>query len=250
MTTPPEKLTHGQPGEPSPKALGQEDLPGQDDVSGQDDVTGAEQPQATGGPQVILPSRRSSKLPMPLVAGVLPVEGEGLPSAGVGLRILGIDPGLNVTGYGVIEVSQTGPALVEAGVVRGRTKTSLSARVAEIFRGVTDVIRTLHPQVLSLEQIYSHYQRPKTAILMGHARGVVCLAGAQAGLPVVHYAASRIKKVLTGNGRAPKTQMQQTVRQQWDLPKVPEPHDVADALAIALCHYYMHPEWVALAGRA
>jgi crossover junction endodeoxyribonuclease RuvC len=146
---------------------------------------------------------------------------------------------LNVTGYGVLEMTAAGPAVCEAGIVRGRTRTSLAARVAEIHEGVTEVIGTLKPSVMALEELYSHYERPRTSILMGHARGVICLAAAQAGIPVVHYAATRIKKLLTGNGRAPKLQMQQAVQRELRLLEAPQPADVADALAIALCHYYV-----------
>lgn len=154
-------------------------------------------------------------------------------------RILGIDPGLNITGYGVLEVRHQRLHLIEAGVIRGRDKSSISNRLAEIHEGVTEVIESLHPTCLAIEQLYSHYQRPKTAILMGHARGVLCLAAAQAKLPIHHYAATQIKKILTGNGRAPKNQMQSAVCHQLKLDEPPEPADVADALAIALTHHYL-----------
>lgn len=155
------------------------------------------------------------------------------------VRILGIDPGLNITGYGVLEVSRNTVKVCEAGVVRGRTKQSLTARLAEIHAGVTDVIESLKPSAMALEQLYAHYKHPRTAILMGHARGVICLAAAQVSVPVISYSATQIKKVLTGNGRAPKTQMQQAIRRELALAEVPDPPDVADALAIALCHYYL-----------
>ena len=163
------------------------------------------------------------------------------------IRVLGVDPGLNTTGYGVLEVAAGGPRLCEAGVVRGRTRGSLTARLAEIHAGLSDVISSFRPTVMSLEELYSHYQRPRTSILMGHARGVICLAAAQAGIQVAHYSATRIKKTLTGNGRAPKIQVQQAVQRELRLAALPEPADVADALAIALCHYYMQPEWTRLA---
>ncbi len=156
------------------------------------------------------------------------------------MRILGIDPGLNTTGYGVVELgADRRLRLCEAGIIRGRTKSSLTARVEEIHTGVVDAIASLRPDALALEQLYSHYQRPRTAILMGHARGVICLAGAQAGIPVVHYAATQVKKILTGNGRAPKRQVQLAVQRELHLPEPPDPPDVADALAIALCHFYI-----------
>ena len=157
-------------------------------------------------------------------------------------RILGIDPGLNITGYGVLETHAGRLRLCEAGVVvRGaRTKESLTgARLGEIYDGLVDVIGSLKPDVMALEQLYSHYKQPRTAILMGHARGVICLAGVKAGIPVIHYSATQIKKVLTGNGRAPKWQMQEAIQRELSLSAVPEPPDVADALAIALCHFHL-----------
>jgi crossover junction endodeoxyribonuclease RuvC len=89
-----------------------------------------------------------------------------------------------------------------------------------------------------VEQLFAHYEHPRTAILMGHARGVILLAAAKNDVPVVSYAASRVKKTITGHGRATKEQMQHAITRELKLPKLPEPHDVADALAIALCHYH------------
>ncbi len=153
------------------------------------------------------------------------------------MKILGIDPGLNTTGYGVLEIVDQRPRLVEAGIIRGKSRGSLTARVQEIYDGVVDVIQSLHPEVMALEKLYAHYDRPTTSILMGHARGVICLAAAQAGIAVEDYAATQVKKTLTGNGRAPKSQMQQAIQFELGLSKTPEPADVADALAIAFCHY-------------
>jgi crossover junction endodeoxyribonuclease RuvC len=109
----------------------------------------------------------------------------------------------------------------------------------EIHEGVAEVIASLHPEVMAIEELYSHYARPRTAILMGHARGVICLAAAQAGIPVTHYAATRIKRILTGSGHAPKSQVQRAIQRELALPAVPEPPDVADALAVAICHKYL-----------
>jgi crossover junction endodeoxyribonuclease RuvC len=156
------------------------------------------------------------------------------------MRILGIDPGLNTTGYGVVEwTADRRVHLVEAGIIRGKTRGSIAARVDEIHAGVVEAIESLRPEAMALEQLYSHYQRPRTAILMGHARGVICLAAAQAGIPVEHYAATQVKKILTGNGRAPKRQMQLAVQRELGLAAPPDPPDVADALALALCHFYI-----------
>jgi len=154
-------------------------------------------------------------------------------------RVLGVDPGLNITGYGVLEIGPHGLRLCEGGVVRGRTKSSLTARVAEIHAGLTEVLEAFQPHVMALEQLYSHYKRPRTAILMGHARGVICLAAAQAGIPVIHYPATRVKKILTGNGHAGKLQVQQVVLRELGLTEPLRPVDVSDALAIALCHCYL-----------
>jgi crossover junction endodeoxyribonuclease RuvC len=158
------------------------------------------------------------------------------------VRILGIDPGLNITGYGVLERNEKNPKqprVIEAGVVRGAVKQPLPDRLAEIHAGVAEVIATLKPDVMALEQLYSHVAHPRTSILMGHARGVICLAAAEAGIPVVHYPATQIKRILTGNGRASKEQMQMAIQRELRLDDMPEPPDVADALAVAVCHYYL-----------
>lgn len=158
-------------------------------------------------------------------------------------RILGVDPGLNITGYGVIEVEGNeigGPIrLCEAGVIRSRAKDDIESRLDEIYSGIEEVIESYHPDLLALEQLFSHYERPRTAILMGHARGVICLAAGRAKVDVAHYEPTRVKKVMTGNGRAPKHQIQLAVKIQLGLPEIPEPADVADALAIALCGHHL-----------
>ena len=155
------------------------------------------------------------------------------------MRILGIDPGLNITGYGVIDAQRGRVRLVEAGIIRGGSGKSLAHRVGEIHSGVAEVIEATQPDAMALEELYSHYERVKTSILMGHARGVIVLAGVQAGLPVEHYAATQIKKTITGAGRAPKSQMQLAVQRELGLKQLPEPADVADALAIAMTHWFL-----------
>ena len=102
---------------------------------------------------------------------------------------------------------------------------------------IAEVVAAFKPDVMALEQLYSLYERPETAILMGHARGAIMLAAAQTGIPVVSYAATKIKKTTTGNGRAPKAQMQRAVQLELRLPRLPEPPDVADAIAVAFCHF-------------
>jgi crossover junction endodeoxyribonuclease RuvC len=153
-------------------------------------------------------------------------------------RILGIDPGLHITGYGVVEVSSEQPKVCEAGIIRP-SERDMASRLLFLYNGIVEVIDQFHPQMVAVEQLYAHYQHPRTAILMGHARGVVFLAAKQSNLPVVSYNATRIKKTITGNGRASKEQIQRTIERELGLAKTPEPPDVADALAVALCHYYV-----------
>ncbi len=160
------------------------------------------------------------------------------PAKGV-VRILGIDPGLNTTGYGLLDIVDDQLVLVEAGIVTSKRKETMGQRLASIHSGICDVIQAFDPTSIAIEQLYSHYERPQTAILMGHARGVICLAGALSKKPMFDYAATQVKKVLTGNGRAPKVQVQCAVSRQLGLEQIPEPADVADALAIAACHYFL-----------
>lgn len=163
-----------------------------------------------------------------------------LPSPPVAGRVVGIDPGLNVAGYAVIEPSEGGrrPRVVEAGVIRaGRAAAGLNHRLETLYRGIGEVLDAFPPETVALEQIHSHTNHPRTAILMAHARGVIVLAAALRGVAVASYAPSRIKKSLTGSGNAPKEQMQRAIQTELRLDRLPEPHDVADACALALCHF-------------
>jgi crossover junction endodeoxyribonuclease RuvC len=159
-----------------------------------------------------------------------------------GPRILGLDPGLQVTGYAVLEARGGSPHVCEAGVIRsaeGRQTTDMAQRLHHLYDGIVEVLEQFQPGVVVVEQLFAHYQHPRTAILMAHARGVMFLAAGQRGLSVVSYNATRIKKTITGTGRASKEQMQRTIQRELGLAKLPEPADVADALAVALCHYYV-----------
>lgn len=155
-----------------------------------------------------------------------------------GYRILGIDPGLNITGYAVIESAAQGPDLIEAGVIRPKGKTT-PERLLVLHTSLSEIVTQLQPSVLAVEQLYAHYAHPRTAILMGHARGVMLLVAAQAHLPAASYMPTRVKKTITGSGRASKEQMQRTIQRELMLQELPEPPDLADALALALCHYYL-----------
>ena len=150
-------------------------------------------------------------------------------------RVLGIDPGLNITGYAVVDFGPREPAIIEAGTVRTDDKAPMAARIAQIHQEVSDILFEFKPDLAAVEQLYAHYGHPRTAILMGHARGVLLLACQQAGIAVRNLPATKIKKSLTGNGHASKEQMQRTVQMVCGLTKLPKPPDVADAIAIALC---------------
>lgn len=163
------------------------------------------------------------------------------------LRLVGFDPGLETTGYGVIECRGQAVRLVEAGAVRSRG-VSLEARLASIHRGVAEVLEVLRPAAMAIEQVFSHARFPRTAILMGHARGVICLAAAQAGLAVHDYPPARVKRMLTGSGQATKEQMQAAIQREFGLTSRPEPADAADALAVALADWHLRGRLGAAAG--
>lgn len=152
------------------------------------------------------------------------------------MRIMGIDPGLVATGYGVIEADQDGQQFVAGGLIRTR-KEDLAKRLERIFSQISEVLTQYQPEVVALEEIYSKYDHPRTAILMGHARGVICLSAAKMGIPLVGYAASQVKRALTGNGNASKEQVQAAVMAILGLSE-PLEEDVSDALALAVCHHH------------
>ena len=151
---------------------------------------------------------------------------------------LGVDPGLNRTGYAILARGRRGPVLKEGGIIRSTRTLTLARRVLEIGNGLREVIEAFGPQVMAIEQVYSTGRFPKTALLMAHARGAILMTAAERDIPVVHYTATQIKRLLTGSGRASKSQIQHAVRAELSLKTIPEPNDVADASAVALCLYY------------
>ena len=151
------------------------------------------------------------------------------------MRILGIDPGLQLTGYGVIDYDPARPKLLDAGVIRLKPKASIAARLVELEQALDSLITEHTPEICAIEQLYSHYAHPRTAILMGHARGVILLVAQRHKVAIEEFAANRIKQVVTGHGHAGKPQMQRAIQAEWNLRSLPEPPDVADALAVALC---------------
>ncbi len=153
-------------------------------------------------------------------------------------RYLGIDPGLNRTGYALLERHPEGPVLLEGGVVRSSPQDSLQRRVHESATGIAEVVEELTPGIVAMEQIFSHGRNLKTSLQLAHVRGAILATLAQASITVVHYSPTQIKRLLTGSGRAPKEQIQHAVRTELKLRSIPEPNDVADASAIALCLYH------------
>jgi crossover junction endodeoxyribonuclease RuvC len=151
------------------------------------------------------------------------------------MRTLGIDPGLQLCGYGVVEFKGQIPKLIDGGVIRLNGKQSVAKRLVELERELTSLIEETKPDRCAVEKLYSHYAHPTTAILMGHARGVILLCAERAGVALIELPANRVKKNLTGNGHASKGQMQRSVQGLFKLKELPEPPDVADAIAIALC---------------
>jgi crossover junction endodeoxyribonuclease RuvC len=159
------------------------------------------------------------------------------------MRVLGVDPGLRLTGYGCVEVALAGThALVEAGVFRlARVEketgdaASVSARLIELERDFAELLERVKPQAVAVEGLFAHAAHPVTAAIMGHARGVLLLTIARRGLTLVELKPAMVKKFMTGSGRAEKAQMQRAVQAYFQLAQPPSPPDVADALAIALC---------------
>ncbi|MCS6975469.1 MAG: crossover junction endodeoxyribonuclease RuvC [Gemmatales bacterium] len=201
------------------------------------------------------------------------------------MRILGLDPGLHITGYAILECSPRAegvslpvkraegvsllarraegvslpvrraegvslpvnqadaltppiPSLLEAGILRSAGRT-LPDRLRSLHDGLDEVMQQFQPTILVVEELFAHYAHPRTAVLMAHARGVLLLAAARREVPCLSYTATQIKKVIAGSGRAKKDEIQRTMVQELGLGYLPDPPDVADALAAALCHYHL-----------
>lgn len=151
------------------------------------------------------------------------------------MRILGIDPGTGILGFGIIEAAKDKTQLVDAGVIRTPVKQDDAIRLATIYEELTSIIRESKPHVMSVEKLF-FAQNVTTAMTVAQARGVVLLCGQRAGLTIFEYTPLQIKQALTGYGRADKKQMQEMVRVLLGLGSAPQPDDCADALAAAICH--------------
>ncbi|MFH1858077.1 MAG: crossover junction endodeoxyribonuclease RuvC [Candidatus Omnitrophota bacterium] len=156
------------------------------------------------------------------------------------MRILGVDPGLGTTGYGAIRTEGNCFSLIEGGVVSTRRQDPLEKKLLTLRRGFREVVQKCRPEVVILEDLYSHLQHPQTAILMGHARGVLLSVCSEKKLPVVSFSAKRVKKAVVGNGSATKAQIQAMVKTLLHLKEnFSCPADVFDALALAMSYVYL-----------
>lgn len=154
------------------------------------------------------------------------------------MRIIGIDPGTGILGFGVIDVVGGKMRLVDAGVITTPAHTPLDVRLEDIFDSLTTIIAETKPEAMSIEKLF-FAQNVTTAMSVSHARGVAMLAGRKARLPIAEYTPLQIKQTVTGYGKADKKQVQEMVRVQLGLSEVPKPDDCADALAAAITHYLM-----------
>ena len=152
------------------------------------------------------------------------------------MKILGIDPGLIQTGYGIISIDNNDPKIIDFGVVRPPVNDGLATRLLTIFEDVSEIIKRYKPSIFSIEDVF-YGKNAKSALRLGQARGAAMVAAASAGLSIHEYSARKVKQAVTGNGNAHKEQVQFMVKATLKMDKLPEPIDASDALAIALCHF-------------
>lgn len=151
------------------------------------------------------------------------------------MRILGVDPGYAIVGYGVIEAAAGRYGAIEYGAVTTRAGDDFGMRLKEIYEGMNELIRTLRPQAAAVEKLYFTNNKT-TGIGVAEARGVILLTLAQAGVPLYEYTPMQVKQAVTGYGKAQKHQVQEMTARLLGLPGIPKPDDAADALALAICH--------------
>jgi crossover junction endodeoxyribonuclease RuvC len=151
--------------------------------------------------------------------------------------VFGIDPGSTRTGYGCVDTDGRRHRLVVCGAIRAREAGAFPDRLAAIYRELTDIIRSCRPEYVAIENLF-HASNVRSALKLGHARGVAMLAAVEAGVAVVEYTPAEIKRAVVGYGRAEKGQVQQMIKLLLGLERAPQPHDAADALAVAICHLH------------
>ena len=153
------------------------------------------------------------------------------------MRVFGIDPGSQRTGFGCVDSDGRRHRLVICGAIRLRTGDAFPARLSAIYRELTILIRDTRPDIVAIENLF-HANNVRSALMLGHARGVAILAAVEAGIAVVEYTPAEVKRAVVGYGRAEKPQVQQMIKLLLGLAKAPSPHDAADALAVAICHLH------------
>ena len=151
------------------------------------------------------------------------------------MKILGIDPGIAIMGYGVLEFEANKIKVIENGVITTSSKTKTHERLSILYNNLNDIIEEFNPDEFAIEELFFN-QNVKTAITVGHARGIQILSAQESNLPIYEYTPLQIKQAITGYGRANKSQMQKTVTTLLNLKEIPKPDDAADALSVALCH--------------
>ena len=151
--------------------------------------------------------------------------------------ILGIDPGLTKTGFGLISITKDEPKIIDFGIIQPNQQDNLSKRLYTIYLDMEQLIKTFSPTVLSIEDVF-YGKNVKSALLLGQARGIAMLCGAKNNIPVFEYSAKKVKQSVTGNGNADKVQLQYMIKQIFKLKNLPKPLDASDAIGIALCHFH------------
>jgi len=155
------------------------------------------------------------------------------------MRILGIDPGLITTGYGVVDLKAGNVKILGAGTIEPDTKAPFAERLLKIHQNVTAILQEYHPDIVVLEKLYAHYKHPATAPVLGHVRGVICLCVAQQKVTLVEQSVKRVRKALIGNGNATKPQIQEFVKRLLNIKSAGFKLDASDALGLALGQAHM-----------
>ena len=153
--------------------------------------------------------------------------------------VLGIDPGLTKTGFGLLSISNDTPKIIDYGIIEPNKHDSLSKRLYSIYTDMNQLIEMFNPTIVSIEDIF-YGRNVKSALLLGQARGIAMLCAAKYDIPVFEYSAKKVKQAITGNGNADKTQLQYMIKQIFKLKQLPTPLDASDAIGIALCHIYQN----------
>ncbi len=152
------------------------------------------------------------------------------------MKILGVDPGLYISGYGLIDWDNNAATLIEAGIVKTKKDDEVQRRLQYIYRSILALVKRMKPEAIALEKLYSHHRHPTTSYALGQARGLICLISAELNIALFEYPSTRIKKAVIGRGRASKEQIQRIIQQFLKITDRPKYFDITDALAVAITH--------------